>query len=542
MAASKQILDEIFPTAAQVPERERLAEPLRQKEFLLNGELHTWDGPTQTVLSPVWLEEKGGAVQVEIGSYPRLGAEQGEAALRAAAVAYNKGLGDWPTLPVEQRIKHVLNFTADFCDQREDVVRLLMWEVGKSRQDSEKEFDRTAAYIRDTVEALKDLDRNSSRFVIEEGIAAQIRRAPLGVVLCMGPYNYPLNETFATLIPALIMGNTVVVKPPKFGVLLYQPLLQAFQKNFPPGVVNFVYGSGQEIVQPMMASGLVDVLAFIGSARVADLLKKKHPEPHRLRCVLGMGAKNAGIVLPDAPLDLSVAECLSGSLSFNGQRCTAIKIIFVHRKILDDFLAKLTEALQKARFGMPWEPGAFITPLPESGKVEYLKGLLDDARAHGAKVVNPGGGDARCSFFAPALVCPVTPAMRLYEEEQFGPVVPIVPFDDLQDPIDYVVQSRFGQQLSIFGSDPDAIAELIDPLVNQVCRLNLNSQCQRGPDIFPFTGRKGSAEGTLSVSDALRSFSIRTLVAAKDNEFNRGILRAITRQRKSKFLSTDFIF
>jgi glyceraldehyde-3-phosphate dehydrogenase (NADP+) len=131
--------------------------------------------------------------------------------------------------------------------------------------------------------------------------------------------------------------------------------------------------------------------------------------------------------------------------------------------------------------------------------------------------------------------------MRLYDEEQFGPVLPVVPFDDIETPIRYVVESDFGQQLSIFGSDPDAIARLIDPLVNQVCRVNLNSQCQRGPDIFPFAGRKDSAEGTLSVSDALRVFSIRTLVAAKEGELNKRLITAITHGRKSNFLSTDFI-
>jgi glyceraldehyde-3-phosphate dehydrogenase (NADP+) len=98
------------------------------------------------------------------------------------------------------------------------------------------------AYIKDTVGAVKELDRTSSRFTIEEGILAQIRRASLGVTLCMGPYNYPLNETYTTLIPALIMGNTVVFKPPKYGVLLHAPLLEAFKEAFPRGVVNTVYG------------------------------------------------------------------------------------------------------------------------------------------------------------------------------------------------------------------------------------------------------------------------------------------------------------
>jgi glyceraldehyde-3-phosphate dehydrogenase (NADP+) len=131
--------------------------------------------------------------------------------------------------------------------------------------------------------------------------------------------------------------------------------------------------------------------------------------------------------------------------------------------------------------------------------------------------------------------------MRLYSEEQFGPVIPVMPYDDLETPIEYIVHSNYGQQVSIFGQDIDAIANLVDPLVNQVSRVNINSQCQRGPDTFPFTGRKDSAEGTLSVSDALRSFSIRALVAAKETDLNKSLITQIVRDRKSNFLSTDFI-
>lgn len=142
---------------------------------------------------------------------------------------------------------------------------------------------------------------------------------------------------------------------------------------------------------------------------------------------------------------------------------------------------------------------------------------------------------------SPAVVYPVGPGMRLYTEEQFGPVVPIAAFTDLEEPMNYIVQSDYGQQVSLFGSNAGLIAELIDPLVNQVCRVNINSQCQRGPDVFPFTGRKDSAEGTLSVSDALRVFTIRTLVAAKGTELNRRLIKSILTERSSRFLSTDFI-
>ena len=141
------------------------------------------------------------------------------------------------------------------------------------------------------------------------------------------------------------------------------------------------------------------------------------------------------------------------------------------------------------------------------------------------------------------MVYPVTRGCALYHEEQFGPVVPVVAFDEHRGADRATWSNRTSASRSaLFGSDPERLARLIDPLVNQVCRVNLNSQCQRGPDTFPFTGRKDSAEGTLSVSDALRVFSIRTLVAAKAEDINKQILADILQERRSRFLSTDFIF
>ena len=532
-----------FPREFEIPENFRLSGPVFQKDFLINGEIHTWDGPQQEVLSPVCVQdENGNTSQVKIGSYPMMTSYEALQALDAAVNAFDHGRGYWPTLSVENRIAHMEDFTFRMNERRDEVISLLMWEIGKTYDDSVKEFDRTVDYIRDTIEALKELDRNSSRFQIQQGIIGQVRRSPLGVVLCMGPYNYPLNETFTTLIPALIMGNTVIFKPPKYGVLLHHPLLEAFRDAFPPGVVNTVYGDGQVVVAPLMESGKIDVLAFIGSSRVASILKKQHPRPHRLRSVLGLEAKNPAIILPDADLDLAVSECLLGSLSYNGQRCTALKIIFVHESIAEAFNQKMKEGLSKLPGGMPWEDKVKITPLPEEGKTGYLSGLIADAVSKGARVINENGGEVSWTYFAPALVFPVNSSMRLWKEEQFGPVVPIVPFRDLTEPLEYVTTSDYGQQISIFGKNTDDISALIDPLVNQVCRLNINSQCQRGPDAFPFTGRKDSAEGTLSVSDALRVFSIRSLVAAKSNDLNKQIITSIVKENKSNFLSTDFIF
>ena len=275
----------------------------------------------------------GSLTQVELGSVPHGAEAEAEAALAAAVTAYDSGRGAWPTMAVAERIACMQGFAKRMQAAREEVVRLISWEIGKSRADSEKEFDRTVDYIRATIEALKEQDNANSRFLVVEGTIGQIRRTPLGVVLCMGPYNYPLNETFATLIPALIMGNTMVFKPPRYGVLLFQPLLEAFRASFPPGVINLVYGQGSVVVPLLLGSGRVNVLSLIGSSKIADHLKKLPPKAHRLRAILGLDAKNAAIVLPDADLELAVRECLLGSLSFNGQRCTALKMLLVHRSI-----------------------------------------------------------------------------------------------------------------------------------------------------------------------------------------------------------------
>ncbi|HPS27216.1 MAG TPA: NADP-dependent glyceraldehyde-3-phosphate dehydrogenase [Bacteroidales bacterium] len=532
-------LKNLFPKKNTLPDGVVLDKPVEQREYLINGEILQWQGDFQKVFSPVYFEND--SQPAYIGSYPLMDASESLRALDAAVQAYDHGKGEWPTMSVEKRIECVKKFVMMMLEQREVIIRLLMWEIGKNLKDSEKEFDRTVVYINDTIESLKNLDRDSSRFTISQNIIGQIRRAPLGVVLCMGPFNYPLNETFTTLIPALIMGNTIIFKPPKLGVLLHYPLLEAFRQSFPSGVVNTVYGDGQVVVGPLMESGKIDVLAFIGSSRVADILKKQHPKPHRLKCVLGLDAKNPGIVLHDADIEETVKECVTGALSFNGQRCTALKIIFVHEQIIEPFLEKLMDGVEKLKIGMPWEEGVDITPLPEPNKSAYFTELINDAVLHGAKVINPGGGLFNKSCFFPTILFNVNDKMRIYREEQFGPVVPIVSYKDIEEPLDYVINSNYGQQASIFGKDAEQIATLIDTLVNQVSRINLNSQCQRGPDSFPFTGRKDSAEGTLSVSDALRVFSIRALFAAKENDVNKTIIRDIIKDDKSAFLSTDFI-
>ncbi len=526
-------------TTTAIPEAFQIKEEIHQKTYLVNGELRKWDGDTSPVISTISSTEE--YAPTTLGSVPDMGETEALEALDSALAAYDKGQGLWPTMKVKDRVECMESFVKKMEQKREQVVKLLMWEIGKSKPDSYKEFDRTVEYIYDTIEDYKKLDRDSAKFEKHDGVYAHIRRGPLGVVLCLGPYNYPLNETFALLIPAIIMGNTTIFKPAKHGVLLITPLLEAFQSSFPKGVVNILFGRGRAVAAPIMQTGKVDVLALIGNSKSANALQEQHPKSNRLRLVLGLEAKNPAIVLPDAELDLTINECISGTLSFNGQRCTALKVVYVHDEVKDDFLKRFAEKVDGLKFGNPWDDGVNLTPLPEPDKPEYIQELLDDALAKGAKIINKKGGKHFDNYIWPAVLYPVTKDMRVYQEEQFGPIIPVLSFQDIEEPLDDMAESNYGQQVSLFGKDVYTLSPLIDTLANLVCRVNLNSSCQRGPDVYPFTGRKDSAQSTLSVHDALRSFSIRTFVAFKDSNLNVQTVEQLMEAKVSNFLSTDYI-
>ena len=526
-------------TMSTIPQEFKITSPLTQDTYLVNGELKKWTGVTTPVYSTI--SSTADYAPTLLGTIPAMGEKEAMEAVESADLAFNNGQGLWPTMKVGDRIKCMEDFVTKMKDTRAEVVKLLMWEIGKTLGDSEKEFDRTVEYIYDTIDSLKELNSRSAHFSKVQGIHAMVRRGPLGVVLCLGPYNYPLNETFSLLIPALIMGNPVVFKPAKHGVLLLSPLLEAFRSSFPKGAINIIYGRGREVASPIMKSGKVGVLALIGNSTSAIALQDQHPNKNRLRLILGLEAKNPAIILPDADLDLAIQECITGSLSFNGQRCTALKVLYVHESIAKEFNTRFAAKVDALAFGNPWEKGVMLTPLPEKEKPAYIQELIDDAKANGAQILNAKGGEHSDNFIFPAVLYPVNKNMRVYHEEQFGPVVPIISFKDIQEPLNDMAESNYGQQVSLFGKDIKTIAPLIDTLVNLVCRVNLNSSCQRGPDVFPFTGRKDSAVGTLSIHDALRSFSIRTFVASKDNDYNNAILQELLNSKESNFINTDYI-
>jgi glyceraldehyde-3-phosphate dehydrogenase (NADP+) len=519
----KKAIGEIskFPRhESEIPEEMRV-KYVYQRQYL-DGTLKTHRGAFQEVFSPI-VDDRPGAKynNFRLGLYPLMTVAQAESVLQTAIKAWDLGIGEWPRMPWKKRIQHFEKFLKMLKERTIDIAIMLMWEIGKTSKDALKEVNRTIEYIEKTIEEYRLLNEGTDDFRETGGLLTRVPRTPLGVTLCMGPFNYPFNETLTLIIPSLMMGNVVIYKPAKYGVLMMEPLLQCFAESFPPGVIGTVYGDGQTVITPLMQSGKIDCFAFIGLSSTADKIVKNHPKPHRLRMILGLEAKNPAVVFANADIDLAVRECIMGALSFNGQRCTAIKIIFVQKLIADKFVKKFSEAVDALPLGMPWDDqdledsqGPMQTPMPEVGKIKWMGEYITDAILKGAATTNLRAGMPHGSMMIPAVLFPCNPTMKIYNEEQFGPVVPIVPYNDFAEVVEYMEQSPYGQQISLF-TKSNEIDKLNTQLANMVCRININMQCQRGPDILPFTGRKDSAMGTLSIYDALRSFSIRTVIAKR---------------------------
>ncbi|KAL2022457.1 hypothetical protein VTK56DRAFT_5286 [Thermocarpiscus australiensis] len=488
--------------------------------------------PTE-VQTPIVTQDKPDK-HIVIGKFEMASKDLAMKALEAAERAYKLGRGTWASMSLYGRSNHMENFANDLEQKTDEIAQLLMWEIGKNTKDARDEVTRTVAYIRTAIKEARALADAESQWQEQKGIMCQIRHLPYGVVVASSPFNYPLNEAYTTFIPALLMGNSVIVRAPRNGATPHFPTLELFAKHFPPGTIQFLTGSGREVMGGLVGTGRVDGVAFIGTASSAKGLLQGAPNPQRLRVMYEGEAKDAAILLPDADLKVAIDSCASGMTSFNGQRCTAIKMIWVHQSQAEEFLKGLAQKIDSFKLGMPWEDGVKITPLCEDTKPEYVRELIVDALSKGAHIVNQGG---KCfkTLCALTVLAPANKHMKIWHEEQFGPVTPVAVYTDIQEPIDYVSMSEYGLQCAVFGYDEKLLGRVVDRLSYHVGRLNINAPDQRGPDVFPFTGRGNSALGILNAAEGLKHFSVPSMIATKtDDERNVRALKALSIGEKSR--------
>jgi glyceraldehyde-3-phosphate dehydrogenase (NADP+) len=478
--------------------------------------------------------------RVTIGQMPQFDTYHSMAVLKEAVdIGWYGGYGAWPQMSLNDRINAMEVFLNELQKSRTDIINALTWEIQKNYIDSAAEFDRTIQFAKQVIETIRTDSQFFGSWQIVGNNKIFTKRTAIGVVLCLAPYNYPINESYAAIIPALLMGNIIILKIPTIGGLAHLLTMDAFAKAFPKGTVNFISGGGRTTMPPLMETGLIDVLSFIGSKNAADQLLHIHPKPHRLKVFLQLEAKNMGIFLDnlfysknEVGLDHAINEVMTGTLSYNGQRCTALKLLFVPTKHVTKVLLKLCDRVDKLPIGLPWQvhdgdQPSKITPLPTIDRIKYMQDLLADAIEKGATIMNDGGGtilgnsnnnNNSSTLMIPAVVYPILPGMRLYTEEQFGPIIAVSPYDSIDTIYDYAQIGIYGQQVSIFTDDSDKnydpeVYKLIDKFSTIFGKININSQCGRSPDTVPFSGRRSSALGVMSVKDALLEFSIPTVLA-----------------------------
>lgn len=531
------MLDALFPsTLDAIPEQFRVDAAKNPARYLLGGEVVTLarDDQRLPIYSKIALVEGGKIEPILIGWTPIVGAREAQRAAESAARAWEDPIEAqrWRHAPWEVRIAAIEKFAAALARRTEEIAVLLMYEIGKPYADAKKEVTRSVEYIENTIVELRAL--LAAADVPYSGVNGKTTHhavnvvQPSGVVLCVGPFNYPINELYTMVVPALLMGNPVVVKTPRFGVLANQVLMEDLAAIFPRGVISVLPGDGKAVIPDVIAAKTVDVfgktsarvktLAFIGTEGAAHAIASHHPAPSFLTRILGLGAKNPAVILRGATLsDADLAKLVKGALGNSGQRCTAEKIIFVPDGAEGDVLvSRIAAAVSALEVGMPWAPNAAICPLPEDQKVEAMRAYVDDAVSKGARLVVPWASFH--SLMRPVVLDRVVWGMKIYFEEQFGPVVPIARYSHVSEALTWERISPFGQQAGVWGPAGAEKEALCAGFVGEVARLNIDDVCQRGPDGFGFTATEKSGYGTLSLRDALLAFSRASIVQSPAGE------------------------
>lgn len=408
----------------------------------------------------------------------------------------------WEALSLQERASYLLEWADNLQGMEEELAQLIMREVGKSLKDAKSEVNRTVDLIKYTVQHalhMYNVSMNGDSFPGgKKSKMAYINRVPLGLILTISPFNYPVNLSASKISAALITGNTVIFKPATQGALSGLKMMEALhQTSIPNNVCNAVTGKGSEIGDTLVKHPLLDGISFTGGTKTG---KKISLDSKMIPLTLEMGGKDAAIVLEDAALELAASEIISGAFSYSGQRCTAIKRVIVQEEVADELVALLHEKVKELKVGLPTE-GATIVPLINNKSADYVQHLIDDALTKGAALVT--GNERKGSLLHPTLLDHVNEEMEVAWEEPFGPVLPVIRVSTEEEAVSLTNQSEYGLQASVFTEDIDTAFLIANQL--HVGTVQINGKTERGPDHFPFLGIKSSGLGSQGVHNSIDS-------------------------------------
>ncbi|WP_031543379.1 aldehyde dehydrogenase family protein [Mesoplasma photuris] len=432
-----------------------------------------------------------------VGTVSALSPEQ----INEAFISARNAFATWKEVKMYDRIQIIKKFRNLIEAQKQMLGEIIANEVGKGISAAIVEVERTVEYIDYTIEEairMNPITMTGDGFNLSNHKHAIYSYVPKGVGVAISPFNYPINLAISKIAPALVMGNTIVFKPATQGSLTGAILGKlAIEAGLPAGVFNVVTGRGREIGDVIVTNKEIDFISFTGSVDVGKHLLEIASSKD---VVLELGGKDPAIILDEDISVDTIKKITKGAFGFSGQRCTAIKRIITTDKIADKIVPIMIEEIKKLSVGAPMDD-ADITPLIDLKSADYVDGLIQDAVANGAKVLI--GNKRKDNLIYPTLVDFVKPNTRLAVEEPFGPVLPIIRVNTIEEMIAEANNSNFGLQASIFTKDlllATSIAQKIE-----TGTVNINDISQRGPDAFPFMGIKDSGMGVQGIGETLKS-------------------------------------
>lgn len=455
----------------------------KQYKNLVNGE---WK------LSENEIKIYAPATGEELGSVPAMSTEEVDYVYQSAKNAFQA----WRELSYVERAT-ILHKAADILVRdAEKIGAILSKEVAKGHKAAVSEVVRTAEIINYAAEEGirmegEVLEGGSFEASSKKKIAI-VRHEPVGLVLAISPFNYPINLAGSKIAPALIAGNVVALKPPTQGSVSGLLLAEVFaEAGVPAGVFNTITGRGSVIGDYIVEHEAVNFINFTGSTPVGERIGQL---AGMRPIMLELGGKDSAIVLEDADLALAAKNIVAGAFGYSGQRCTAVKRVLVMDSVADELEKHVCDLVNNLSVGMP-EDNADITPLIDTKAADFVEGLITDANEKGAKALTEIKREG--NLISPVVFDHVTTDMRLAWEEPFGPVLPFIRVNSLEEAIDISNASEYGLQASVFTNNfPQAFA-IAEKL--EVGTVHINNKTQRGTDNFPFLGAKKSGAGVQGV-------------------------------------------
>ncbi|HEV5936751.1 TPA: NADP-dependent glyceraldehyde-3-phosphate dehydrogenase [Streptococcus pneumoniae] len=458
---------------------------------LVNGK---WKSSKQeiTIYSPI--------NQEELGTVPAMTQTEADKAMQAARAA----LPAWRALSAIERAAYLHKTAAILERDKEKIGTILAKEVAKGIKAAIGEVVRTADLIRYAAEEglrITGQAMEGGGFeAASKNKLAVVRREPVGIVLAIAPFNYPVNLSASKIAPALIAGNVVMFKPPTQGSISGLLLAKAFEEaGIPAGVFNTITGRGSEIGDYIIEHKEVNFINFTGSTPIGERIGRL---AGMRPIMLELGGKDAALVLEDADLEHAAKQIVAGAFSYSGQRCTAIKRVIVLESVADKLATLLQEEVSKLTVGDPFD-NADITPVIDNASADFIWGLIEDAQEKEAQALSPIKREGNLLW--PVLFDQVTKDMKVAWEEPFGPVLPIIRVASVEEAIAFANESEFGLQSSVFTNDFKKAFEIAEKL--EVGTVHINNKTQRGPDNFPFLGVKGSGAGVQGIKYSIEAMT-----------------------------------